>query len=199
MQQCVAESLKCRLYFKLKALCLYDITYMFIHFNSIHFAVSSIQINCMTTRSHSKFRICTTTNDLTLYSFSSLYIFVTGGWPTVAETCRQPNKTDTKDSCVLTYQPPPNLRSTGTLQGPLIVKRKMVFEILNAVILFLVRTVAYVCCELVVQRSSYMLVVIYGTFQQLKSTRFGVRSESRNFSLLRNAQTGSESHPFSYH
>ena len=27
------------------------------------------------------------TNDLTLYSFSSLYIFVTWGWPTVAETC----------------------------------------------------------------------------------------------------------------
>ena len=50
----------------------------------------------MTTRSRWKFRICTTTNDLTLYGFSSLYIFVTSGWPTVAETCRQPNKTDTK-------------------------------------------------------------------------------------------------------
>jgi len=50
----------------------------------------------MTTRSRWKFRMCTTTNDLTLYSFSSLYIFVTLGWPTVAETCRQPNKTDTK-------------------------------------------------------------------------------------------------------
>ena len=37
-----------------------------------------------------------TTNDLILYSFSSLYIFVTWGWPTVAETCPQPNKTDTK-------------------------------------------------------------------------------------------------------
>ena len=57
--------------------------------------ISSIQINRMTTRSRWKFRICTTTNDLTLYSFS-LYIFVTWGWPTVAETCRQPNKTDTK-------------------------------------------------------------------------------------------------------
>jgi len=50
----------------------------------------------MTTRSRWKFRMCTTTNDLTLYSFSSLYIFVTLGWPPVAETCRQPNKTDTK-------------------------------------------------------------------------------------------------------
>ena len=49
----------------------------------------------MTTRSRWKFRICTTTNDLTLYSFSSLYIFVTWGWPTVGESC-QPNKTDTK-------------------------------------------------------------------------------------------------------
>jgi len=58
--------------------------------------INSKWINCMTTRSHWKFRICTTTNDLTLYSFSSLYIFVTRGWPTVAETCRQPNKTDTK-------------------------------------------------------------------------------------------------------
>ena len=36
------------------------------------------------------------TNDLTLYSFSWLYIFVTWGWPTVAETCRRRNKTDTK-------------------------------------------------------------------------------------------------------
>jgi len=49
-----------------------------------------------TTRSRWKFRICTTTNDLTVYTFSSLYIFVTWGWPTVAETCRQSNKTDTK-------------------------------------------------------------------------------------------------------
>ena len=54
------------------------------------------RINRMTTRSRWKFRICTATNDLTLYSFSSLYIFVTWGWPKVAETCRQPNKTDTK-------------------------------------------------------------------------------------------------------
>jgi len=74
----------------------------------------------------------------------------------------------------------------------------MVFEIVNAVILLLVRTVAYVCCELVVQHSINTLVVIYGTFQQLKSAHFGVRSESRNFPLLRNAQTGSEAHPFSY-
>jgi len=53
-------------------------------------------INRMTTRSCWKFRICAISNDLTLYSFSSLYIFVTWGWPRVAETCRQPNKTDTK-------------------------------------------------------------------------------------------------------
>ena len=52
-------------------------------------------INRMTMRSRWKFRICAISNDLTLYSFSSLYIFVTWGWPTVAETC-QPNKTDTK-------------------------------------------------------------------------------------------------------
>ena len=58
--------------------------------------ISSIWINRITTRSRLKFRICITTSDLTLYSFSSLYIFVTWGWPTVAETCRQPNKTDTK-------------------------------------------------------------------------------------------------------
>jgi len=56
--------------------------------------ISSIWIKHMKTRSHWKFRICTT-NDLTLYSFSSLCIFVTWGWPTVAETCRQPNKTKT--------------------------------------------------------------------------------------------------------
>ena len=31
-----------------------------------------------------------------MYIFSSLHIFVTWGWPTVAETRRQPNKTDTK-------------------------------------------------------------------------------------------------------
>ena len=50
----------------------------------------------MTTRSRWKFSICTTTSNLTVYSFSSLYIFVTLGRPTMAETCRQPNKTDTK-------------------------------------------------------------------------------------------------------
>jgi len=33
---------------------------------------------------------------LTLYRFPSLYIFVTWRWPTVAETCRQHNKTYTK-------------------------------------------------------------------------------------------------------
>jgi hypothetical protein len=33
---------------------------------------------------------------LHLFSFPSLYIFVTCWWATVAETCRQPNKTDTK-------------------------------------------------------------------------------------------------------
>jgi len=60
-----------------------------------HF-ISSIRINRMTTRSRWKFTICTTTNDLTLYSFFSFYIFVNWGWPKVAETCRQPNKTDTK-------------------------------------------------------------------------------------------------------
>jgi len=58
--------------------------------------ISSIRINRMAKRSRWKFRICITVNDLTLYSFSSLYIFMTWGWPTVAETCRQPNKTDTK-------------------------------------------------------------------------------------------------------
>ena len=58
--------------------------------------ISSIRINRMTTRSRWKFRIYTTTNDLTLYSFSSLYIFVIWGWPTVVKTCRQPNKADTK-------------------------------------------------------------------------------------------------------
>jgi hypothetical protein len=58
--------------------------------------IRSIRINRMTTKSRWKFTICTTTNDLKLYIFSSLYIFVTWGWPTVAETCRQPNKTDTK-------------------------------------------------------------------------------------------------------
>jgi len=58
--------------------------------------ISSIRINRMTTRSRWKFRICTINNDLTLYSFSSLYIFVTWGWPTVAEICRQPNETYTK-------------------------------------------------------------------------------------------------------
>ena len=57
----------------------------------------------MTTRSRWKFRMCTTTNVLTLYSFSSLYIFVTWGWPTVAETSRQPNKTDTKTVVFCTY------------------------------------------------------------------------------------------------
>jgi len=55
--------------------------------------ISSIR---MTTRSRWNFRIYIAANDLTLYSLSSLYIFVTWGWPTVAETCRQPNKTDTK-------------------------------------------------------------------------------------------------------
>jgi len=54
-------------------------------------------INRITTRYRWQFTICTITNVLTLYSFSSLYIFVTWGWPTVTETCRrQPNKTDTK-------------------------------------------------------------------------------------------------------
>ena len=63
----------------------------------VEHVISSIWINRMTTRSRWKFTICTATNDLTLYSFSSLYIFVTRRWPTVAETCRrQPNKTDTK-------------------------------------------------------------------------------------------------------
>ena len=56
----------------------------------VEHVISSIWINRITTRSRWKFRICTTTNDLTLY------IFVTWGWPTVAETCRQPNKIDTK-------------------------------------------------------------------------------------------------------
>jgi len=58
--------------------------------------ISSIWINRITTRPRWKFTICTATNDLTLYSFSSLYIFATWGWPTVVETFRQPNKTDTK-------------------------------------------------------------------------------------------------------
>ena len=58
--------------------------------------ISSIRINRMTTRSRWKFRIYTITDDLALYSFSSLYTFVNRGWPTVAETCRKPNKTDTK-------------------------------------------------------------------------------------------------------
>jgi len=78
-----------------------DVTYdMYIYLTLSTLLVehisSSIRINRMTTRSRWKFRICTTTNDLTLYSFLSLYIFVTWGWPTVAKTCRQPNKTDTK-------------------------------------------------------------------------------------------------------
>ena len=47
--------------------------------------------NRKTTRSRWKLRIGTTTNVLILYIFSSLCIFVTWGWPTVAETCRQPN------------------------------------------------------------------------------------------------------------
>ena len=58
--------------------------------------ISSIRINRMTTRYRWKFRTCNTTNNLTLYSFSSLYNFVTWGWPRVAETCRQPNETDPK-------------------------------------------------------------------------------------------------------
>jgi len=40
----------------------------------------------------------------------------------------------------------------------------MVLDILNAVILLFVRTVSYVCCELVVQNNIYAFVVIYGTF-----------------------------------
>ena len=68
----------------------------------VEHVISSIWINRITTRSCWKFRTFTTTNDLTLYSFSSLYIFVTWGWPTVAETCRrQHNKTDTKTSLSL--------------------------------------------------------------------------------------------------
>ena len=56
-----------------------DLIMRFIHIELIIIIiiVSSARINCMTTRSHGKFRICTTTNSLTLYSFSSLYIFVT--------------------------------------------------------------------------------------------------------------------------
>ena len=89
--------------FKLKALCLCDITYSVYMYRTVTLStmlvesiISSIRINRITTRSRWKFTICTTSIDLTLYSFSSLYIFVTWGWPTVAETCRQPNKTDTK-------------------------------------------------------------------------------------------------------
>ena len=52
--------------------------------------------NSKTTRSRWKLKICTTTNVLILYIFSLLYIFVTWGWPTVAETFRHPNKYDTK-------------------------------------------------------------------------------------------------------
>ena len=48
--------------------------------------------NCKTTRARWKLRIGTTTKVLILYIFPSLYIFVTWRWPTVAETCRQPNK-----------------------------------------------------------------------------------------------------------
>jgi len=48
----------------------------------VEHVISSIWTNCITTRSRRQFRICTTTYDLTLYSFSSLYIFVTWGWPT---------------------------------------------------------------------------------------------------------------------
>jgi len=90
------------MYFRLEVLHLCNITYnLYVYFNSIHFAsrtyfISSIRINRRTTRCRWKFRICTTTNDHTLYSFSSLYIFVTWGWPTVAETRRQPNKIDKK-------------------------------------------------------------------------------------------------------
>ena len=62
----------------------------------VEYIISSVRINRMTTRCRCKFRICTTANDLTLYSFSLLYIFVTWGWTTVTEKCRQPNKTDTK-------------------------------------------------------------------------------------------------------
>jgi len=65
----------------------------------------------MTTRSPWQFTICTTTNDLTLYSFSWLYIFVTSEWPTVAETCRQANRTYT-NTVVLAYLPPSKLHKT---------------------------------------------------------------------------------------
>ena len=42
----------------------------------VEHVISSIWTNCITTRSRRQFTICTATNDLTLYSFSSLYIFV---------------------------------------------------------------------------------------------------------------------------
>jgi hypothetical protein len=75
--------------------------------------ISSICTNGITTRSRWKFTICTTTNDLTLYSFSSLHIFVSWGWPTVTETCRQPNKTDTKTVVFWRTYPRPNWYRKG--------------------------------------------------------------------------------------
>jgi len=62
----------------------------------VEHVISWIRINHMTTRSRWKFTICTANNGLTLYRVSTLYIFVTRGWPTVAETYRQSNKTDRK-------------------------------------------------------------------------------------------------------
>ena len=61
--------------------------------------ISSIWINRTTTRSRCKFRICTATNDLTLYCFSSLYIFVTpltsSGQRSRASWASQPQKSTT--------------------------------------------------------------------------------------------------------
>jgi len=89
--------------------CIYTLTLPILLVEHI---ICSIRINRMTTRSHWKFRKCTTTNDLTLYSFSSLYIFLTWGWPTVAETRRQSNKTDTKTVAFWSTYRLPNLNWT---------------------------------------------------------------------------------------
>jgi len=58
---------------------------------AVKYIISFSLDNRKTTRPRWKLIICITTYVLIVYSFSSLHIFVTWGWPTVAETCRQPN------------------------------------------------------------------------------------------------------------